>query len=170
MSSSSASSSSSEIQSLKDQIAALEKEVHSLKQTSIFSDIQPYIPEHVTKFKHIKINPIGLTYLVNFKKPKILTLLRDRIAEDLHQDDCENIQLINPITGKLLNLENEQKDIKLEDFEDEDNVIVLDFQYRQVLCDHDHSHGDHDDDGFDSEDDFTDDDNFYSQCSCSHPH
>ncbi|KAH3683327.1 hypothetical protein WICPIJ_005708 [Wickerhamomyces pijperi] len=159
-----------ELKSLKAQIQALEKEVHSLKQTSIFSDIQPYIPEHATKYKHIKINPIGLTYLINFKKSKILTSLRDRIAEDLHQDDPENIQLINPITGLLINLQNE-KDIKFKDFEDDDGVINLDFQYRQLLnksscCDHHHDHEEDDD----SQDEFTDDENFYSQCSCSHPH
>ncbi|KAH3680200.1 hypothetical protein WICMUC_000465 [Wickerhamomyces mucosus] len=150
----------SEVEELEKQIEKLQKEVNDLRKVSVFSDIQPYIEENETKYKKVKISTVGLTYLIRHSKSNILQLLIKRIAEDLHRE-TEDVQLIDPISGFSL-----KGDEDLLNFEN-DGVIRLDFQYKQTLnecgIDHHHSH-------FGSDDDFSDDDNFYSTCSCSNPH
>ncbi|CCH43864.1 hypothetical protein BN7_3418 [Wickerhamomyces ciferrii] len=148
--------STSETEQLKARIAKLEKEIEDLKQVTIFSDIQPYVEENQDKFKQLKISSIGLSYLIKFQKKGILKELIKRVASDLYKD-VEDVQLLDPKNGKLLT-----GDEDLQQFE-QDGVFNLDFQYANA-CGHDHDHE------YGSDEDFTDDENFYNSCSCSHPH
>ena len=150
---------------LIEQIEALQREITQLKQQTVFSDIQPYIEENEHKFKKLIISNVGLEYLVKFNKPGILKQIRERVANDLMQE-LENIQLLDPVKGTLLTYN--------EDFQqfEQDGVYHLDFQYAtsSSSCDHQHGHShSHSIDGDDDDDDFTDDENFYNSCSCSHP-
>ncbi|CAM9023551.1 unnamed protein product [Wickerhamomyces anomalus] len=150
----------SEVELLKQRIEKLEKEIDDLKQVTIFSDIQPYIEENQDKFKQLKISSIGLSYLIKYQKETILKDIFQRVAKDLLQD-MEDIQLLDPKSGKVLTGE---EDMSL--FE-QDGIFHLDFQYASANCGHNHHDHDHE---YDSDEDFTDDENFYSSCSCTHPH
>lgn len=147
----------SEVELLKQKIEKLEKEIRDLKQVTIFSDIQPYVEENKEKFKQVKISSIGLSYLIRYQKKGILREILTRVANDLLQE-VEDIQLLNPKNGKVLTGEED-----ILNFE-QDGIFNLDFQYTNA-CGHDHDH-----DHYGSDEDFTDDENFYNSCSCSHPH
>jgi len=147
----------SEVELLRQKVEKLEKEIKDLKQVTIFSDIQPYVEENQDKFKQLKISSIGLSYLIRFQKKGILKEIIQRVADDLFQE-VEDVQLLNPKTGTVLTGEEDILQF------DQDGVFNLDFQYANA-CGHAHDHHD-----YGSDEDFTDDENFYSGCSCAHPH
>lgn len=144
-------------QALIAQIEKLQAEIKQLKGQTVFADIQPYLEENESKFKKLIISGIGLQYLVRVGKKDMVRLLQERVANDLMQD-VENVQLLHPVKGTVL-----KGDEDFAQFE-EDGVFRLDFQYASQ-CGHGHDH-DHEDD----DDEFSDDDNFYNNCSCSHQH
>lgn len=141
----------SSIENLQDKILKLEKEVQSLKDVSIFSDIRPHIEE--SGYKVLKISTINLEYEIKLKSK--FSQLYERISRDLYKS-IDKFELINPKNGRKLTNED-----TLADFLQDDDIIRIDFSNIEDHCHHSHFHDDEDDE-------FSDDENFYSSCSCAH--
>jgi hypothetical protein len=158
------SSENTTVAALQARIAQLEKEVQALQDVSLFADIRPSLEEQPARYKQLKIATVGLQYTVRYAARGIVRELYERLARDLHKP-LDQFELLDPGKGKE-GTRVEYTD-ELADFLDDGGVIRLDFRYieqeQEQCCEHgEHGHGDSD------YSDFSDDENFYTSCSCAH--